>query len=66
MKIPPFALEYSVKSLFFLTRDEALRLIQAVRETYHKRKGAHKNSWFEARDRAILLLLWEQECGFQS
>ncbi len=40
----------------FLTRDEALRLIQAV-ETYHKRKGVHKNSWFEARDRAILLLL---------
>ncbi len=40
----------------FLTRDEALRLIQAV-ETYHKRKGAHKNSWFEARDRAIVRFL---------
>lgn len=42
----------------FLTRDEALRLIRAV-ETYHdrKRKTSHRNTWFEARDRAILLLL---------
>ncbi|RAL20804.1 tyrosine-type recombinase/integrase [Thermoflavimicrobium daqui] len=38
----------------FLTKDEALRLVQAV-HTYHSKK--RRNSWLEARDLAIILLL---------
>jgi len=42
----------------FLTREEVHRLIRAV-ESYHERnRGDHRTfPWFEARDRALLLLL---------
>lgn len=39
----------------FLTREEAMRLIQAV-ETYHQKKNRKSPPWIKARDRAIILL----------
>jgi site-specific recombinase XerD len=39
----------------FLTREEALRLIQAV-NTYHQTKNSKSPEWMEARDLAIILL----------
>jgi integrase/recombinase XerD len=42
----------------FLTREEALRLIKAVGSYHERNRGDHRTfPWFEARDRAILLLL---------
>ncbi|SFS61002.1 tyrosine-type recombinase/integrase [Marininema halotolerans] len=40
----------------FLTRDEALRLVQAVSQYHHKQKRRHQH-WYEYRDRALILLL---------
>ncbi|MBD1371505.1 tyrosine-type recombinase/integrase [Hazenella sp. IB182357] len=39
----------------FLTKEEALRLIQSV-QTYHKRKNIKSKKWQEMRDLAIILL----------
>lgn len=39
----------------FLTREEAMRLIQAV-DSYHQKKNRKSATWMEARDRAIILL----------
>ncbi|PTX59982.1 tyrosine recombinase XerC subunit [Melghirimyces profundicolus] len=39
----------------FLTREEALRLVKAV-EAYHRKQKRRKCTWYEVRDRAILLL----------
>ncbi|MBA4602609.1 tyrosine-type recombinase/integrase [Thermoactinomyces mirandus] len=39
----------------FLTKEEALRLIQAVK-TYHQKKNRKSRHWMEVRDLAILLL----------
>ena len=42
----------------FLTQEEALRLIRAVGSYHERNRGDHRTfPWFEARDRAILLLL---------
>ncbi|SDX17580.1 Site-specific recombinase XerD [Marininema mesophilum] len=40
----------------FLTRDEALRLIQAVSQ-YHEKQKRRQQHWYEYRDRALILLL---------
>ncbi|MCS1351049.1 tyrosine-type recombinase/integrase [Mechercharimyces sp. CAU 1602] len=40
----------------FLTREEALRLIEAI-ATYHGKKKLRKSNWHEYRDRAMLLML---------
>ncbi|SMO43535.1 tyrosine-type recombinase/integrase [Melghirimyces algeriensis] len=40
----------------FLTQEEALRLIKAI-HSYHQKKNKRQIHWYEARDRAMILLL---------
>nr|WP_268766646.1 tyrosine-type recombinase/integrase [Kroppenstedtia eburnea] len=40
----------------FLTRDEALRLIEAI-GSYHQKQKRRRFAWYEARDRAMILIL---------